>query len=86
MFQKIQRRNGMKAMQRSATSLIGLVSGVPVLLAGLVAFETHPVLGVLLTLASMALLLSATGGLCEAEVHEPRLRRKCNKGEYINGG
>jgi len=55
------------------------------LLAGLFALETHPIVGVLVTLAAMALLLSAATELCRApEIHELILRG--NKKENTHGG
>ena len=67
----------MRPMRRSETCFAGLLSGVPVLLAGLFALEAHPIAGVLATLAAMALLLSAAAELCRMpEIQEPDLRRK----------
>lgn len=56
---------------------VGLLSGLPVLLAGLFALEAHPIAGVLVSLAAMALLLSAATELCQTPgIHEPDLRGK----------
>jgi hypothetical protein len=75
----------MKPMRRSETCFVGLLGGVPVLLAGLFALEVHPIVGVLVTLAAMALLLSAATELCRApEIHELILRG--NKKENTHGG
>ncbi len=75
----------MKPMRRSETCFVGLLGGVPVLLAGLFALEVHPIVGVLETLAAMALLLSAATELCRApEIHELILRG--NKKENTHGG
>jgi len=72
-------------MRRSETCFVGLLSGVPALLAGLSALEVHPIAGVLITLAAMALLLSAATELCRApEIHELILRG--NKKENTHGG
>jgi len=72
-------------MRRTETGFVGLLSGVPVLLAGLLALEAHPIAGVLATLAAMALLLSAATELCRApEIHEPILRG--SKKENTHGG
>jgi len=47
------------------------------LLAGLFALETHPIVGVLATLAAMALLLSAAAELSQAQrSYETNLQRK----------
>ena len=65
----------MRPMRRSETYLVGLLSGVPALLAGLFALEVHPIAGVLVTLAAMALLLSSLSELCRAPgIHESTLR------------
>jgi len=75
----------MKPMRRSETCFVGLLGGVPVLLAGLFALEVHPIVGVLVTLAAMALLLSAATELCRApEIHELILRG--NQKENTHGG
>jgi len=75
----------MRPMRRSETCFAGLLSGVPVLLAGLFALEVHPIAGVLVTLAAMALLLLSATELCQApEIHEPILRG--NKKENTHGG
>ena len=67
----------MRLMRRSGTGFVGLLSGVPALLAGLFVLEAHPIAGVLVTLAAMALLLSSATELCQAPgIHEPDLRRK----------
>ena len=67
----------MRPIRNSGICFIGLLSGVPGLLAGLFALEAHPIAGVLVTLAAMALLLSAATALCQAPgIHEPDLRRK----------
>jgi hypothetical protein len=54
-------------------------------LAGLFTLEAHPIAGVLVTLAAMALLLCAATELCRApEIHEPTLRG--NEKENTHGG
>ncbi|MFZ3210587.1 MAG: protein phosphatase 2C domain-containing protein, partial [Terriglobales bacterium] len=53
-------------MPRSGTYFVGLLCGVPALLAGLFALEVHPIAGVLVTLAAMALLLSSATELYRA--------------------
>jgi len=66
-----------KMTWRRATCLVGLLTGIPALLAGLFALESHPTAGTLLTLAGMALLLSAAMEICQAhEIHEPNLQGK----------
>jgi len=72
-------------MRRLGTYFVGLLSGVPALLAGLFVLEAHPIAGVLVTLAAMALLLSAATELCQASgIYEPTLRR--NQKENTHGG
>ena len=75
----------MRPIRNSGICFIGLLSGVPGLLAGLFALEAHPIAGVLVTLAAMALLLSAATELCRAlEIQESTL---CgNKKENRYGG
>ncbi|MFZ3212333.1 MAG: hypothetical protein WA188_12545 [Terriglobales bacterium] len=64
-------------MRKSGTCFVGVMSGAPSLLAGLFALEAHPIAGVLVTLAAMALLLSWATELCGASgIQEPDLRRK----------
>ena len=75
----------MRPMRRLGTYFVGLLSGVPALLAGLFVLEAHPIAGVLVTLAAMALLLSAATELCQAPgIYEPILRG--NKKENTHGG
>ncbi len=75
----------MRPMRRLGTYFVGLLSGVPALLAGLFALAVHPIAGVLATLAAMALLLSAATELCQAPgVYELTLRG--NKKENSHGG
>lgn len=62
----LQRKHGMRVTGRPGTYLVGLVTGIPVLLAGLFALEVHPIAGTLITLAAMALLLSSAAGFCQA--------------------
>ncbi|HYN15489.1 MAG TPA: hypothetical protein VES66_06850 [Terriglobales bacterium] len=62
---------------RSGTYLVGLLTGVLALLAGLLALETQPIVGTLITLAGMALLLAAAAEFCQAHgIHEPDLQEK----------
>jgi uncharacterized membrane protein HdeD (DUF308 family) len=62
---------------RSGTYLVGLLTGVLALLAGLLALETQPILATLITLAGLALLLSAAAEFCQAHgIHEPDLQEK----------
>jgi hypothetical protein len=57
--------------------VVGLLTGVPALLAGLFALQIHPIAGTLIALAAMALLLSAAAEFCQArETHEPTLGAK----------
>jgi len=67
----------MRPVRRSGTHFVGLLSGAPALLAGLFVLEAHPIAGVLVTLAAMALLLSSATELCQAPgIHEPDLQGK----------
>jgi len=67
----------MRPMRRTGTCVVGLVSGAPALLAGLFALEVHPIASVLVTLAAMALLLSAAAELYQAPgIQEEDLQRK----------
>jgi len=75
----------MRPVRRSGTHFVGLLSGAPALLAGLFVLEAHPIAGVLVTLAAMALLLLAATELCQAPaIYEPTLRG--NKKENTHGG
>jgi hypothetical protein len=59
------------------------VTGIPALLAGLFAMESHPLAGILIILASMALLLSSLAELCRATgLDEPNLRGKLKENVY----
>jgi hypothetical protein len=67
----------MRANEIMATYWVGMLTGVPALLAGLFALGVHPISGALITLAAMALLLSAAAECCQApETHEPTLGAK----------
>jgi len=44
-------------MRRSGTYFVGLLSGVPALLAGLFVLEIRPIARVLVTLAAMGIML-----------------------------
>jgi len=67
----------MRPVRRSGTYFVGLLSGVAALLAGLFVLEAHPIAGVLVSLAAMALLLSSVTVLCQAPgIHEPDLQGK----------
>jgi hypothetical protein len=70
-------KHEMRANEIMATYWVGMLTGVPALLAGLFALEVHPISGALITLAAMALLLSAAAECCQApETHEPTLGAK----------
>ena len=67
----------MRPVRRSGTHFVGLLSGAPALLAGLFVLEAHPIAGVLVTLAAMALLLSSATELCQAPgIHKSDLQGK----------
>ena len=57
-------RNKLRPMRNAEMWSIGLLSGGLLLLVGLFALEALPIVGVLSTLAAMALLLSAAADLC----------------------
>jgi hypothetical protein len=68
----MQTKREMRASERKGTYWGGLLTGIPALLAGLFALQVHPISGALITLAAMALLLSAAAELYQAgEAHEP---------------
>jgi hypothetical protein len=70
-------KHGIRASERGVTYWVGLLTGAAALLAGLFALEVHPISGALITLAAMALLLSAAAECCQApETHEPTLGAK----------
>ena len=65
------------------TSSAGLLAGIPALLAGLFALEVHPIAGVLIVLAAMALLLFSVSELCPAhELDEPNLQKRQKENQY----
>jgi len=67
----------MRPTGKSERCLLGVLSGAPILLAGLFALEAHPIVGVLAALAAMALLLSAAAELSPAQrCYETNLQRK----------
>jgi hypothetical protein len=72
----MQRKQGMMSTGRAAVYL-GLLAGIPAMLAGLFALEVHPIAGTLIMLAAMALLLSSLSELCRARgIHGPGLQEK----------
>jgi len=75
----------MTATWRAAAYLAGLLAGIPAMLAGLFALETHPITGTLITLGAMALLLSSLSELCQARgLNESNLRD--GQKENVYGG
>ena len=56
----------MTVTRKAGPCLAGLLTGVPALLTGLFALDFHPIVGILITLAAMALLLSSLSELCQA--------------------
>ena len=68
---------GVTVTRRPGTCLVGLLTGIPALLAGLFALETQPIAGTLITLAGMALLLCALSEFCQARgTYEANLQGK----------
>lgn len=60
---------------RSLRLPFALLAGFVSLMAGMFQLAEHPLLGVLMTLGSMACLLSSTARLCKAQVRRSEFRK-----------